>query len=1252
MKIGKANKLFKDGKYEQAIAEYKNILITHPELSDFIAFNINLATLKMNSNEVINTEGIKEDVVLVKDAAALNDKSKIVLNDNWEGHIDYLNRFEAKGWVWNPLCPEDELRVEAVLNGEVIGSVTANEYRDDLFKYGKGTGLYGFHLKFHDQVLGNTAPEFKAIKPEGFKLNNEIALPPLSGIKFTKKRTGSFSELYEAHAKFTAPGEFFEEYKEDIINPDIISQAEIKPLLIAFYLPQFHPIDENDNFWGKGFTEWRQLFKSVSKFPGHYQPRVPRDLGFYDLNQLNAFRKQVEMALKSGIGGFAYYYYWFNKKRVLEKPIELMLNSDVDMPFILIWANENWTRTWDGAESEVLLKQDYRQEDDDALVADWVRHFNDRRYIKLNQRPFFVIYNPKNIPDAKNTIERWRRMISKKIRTEPLIFMAQTFGELDPSKYGLDGALEFPPHKLSQNLQGREMPDSYSPDFKGRVIEYDDFVDVSLKEPLNVGYPLVKTIVPSWDNDCRRPNRGLTLESSTPLKYQKWLEELINRAIRNPIEGTPIVAINAWNEWAEGAYLEPDVYYGSAYLNSTARAYRNSIQKKTVNFNYDSYKVSVIFPNFNHSRFLNERINSVLCQTIKPAEIIFLDDCSTDDSVQVAKKILSESGVKYQIIENEKNSGCVFKQWIKGIDLCSNELIWIAETDDFVDSEFLENLILSFARDDVLVAFGKITCVDIDGKLLPDLDRYYDDLDNFSWLYPATVPAYKAFSRDFALKNVIPNASGVLFRKPHFTEHQKERLYEYKFAGDWYFYALIARGGMISYVPNAKSYFRVNKNSASRSAFYTDKHLSEHIMVIEDIRAEYAISDAVVSEHVSTLATFFKDLSIDQISSKFVRPIGIKPSEKYRICIVANGFSVGGGEILPVDLANKLKENGLHITYLVIENRDETSVNFVRKRLRSDIPVVYWDDVSDNFDSFIKDFGIQVINSHNISFDYRAYLQRLNINIPYIASLHGGYETVPDLITPDFLSYINNVVDYWFYLSQKNLLPILPIPDNKLVHSYNGCPAYNGLWVDRTEFRDVHKIKHDAFVIVQCSRAIANKGWEVSINSVQKIYDTNNKNIHLVLIGDGPIFADLKRKYAASNFVTFLGQVENPIRYFKCFDMAIFPSTYEGETFPLFLLEAFQAGLPAISTNIGEIPRMMVNEDLDSPGILIDFTLSTIDLINSFSEGILKIFNSHDLYVKYSRAAVQTSSRFSLDNLCALYIRYFSDVLDVKPKNN
>ena len=356
------------------------------------------------------------------------------------------------------------------------------------------------------------------------------------------------------------------------------------------------------------------------------------------------------------MGVFAFYYYWFNRKRVLERPLNLLLNSDVEMPFLIIWANENWTRTWDGSESQILLKQDYSPEDEDALLEDLARHFLDHRYFRLGGRPLFVIYNPKNIPNSADTIDRWRGIFIARFDINPLIFMAQTFGARDPREFNLDGAIEFPPHKLSDNCPGRPTPDAYSSEFAGRVIEYEEFVNASL-DAAETPFPLIKTAVPSWDNDSRRPNRGLTLEGLSPKKYERWLRELIDRAIDEPIFGTPLVAINAWNEWAESAYLEPDVYYGSSYLNATARAYSAAISHSTkpvtdfAKSTLRSSRVSVIFPNFNHERYLRERIGSVLGQTLPPAEIIFLDDCSSDGSVDLARELLSKSGIPYRIVQ-------------------------------------------------------------------------------------------------------------------------------------------------------------------------------------------------------------------------------------------------------------------------------------------------------------------------------------------------------------------------------------------------------------------------------------------------------------------------------------------------------------------------------------------------------------------------------------------------------------------------
>jgi glycosyltransferase involved in cell wall biosynthesis len=1171
-----------------------------------------------------------------------------------EGAVDYLTRREAIGWAWFPSYPELTAHVEAMLGGKIIGQAIADQLRSDLAQYGKGTGLYGFEMKFDDIVPGNAAPDFRVRPTTGPSIQNEHALPPAAPSEFVKRPVGTILDLVRDHGSFTVSGPLFEELDPTILTEVSNRADQLTPMLIAFYLPQFHAIEENDEFWGRGFTEWRQLPKALPRFPGHYQPRIPRDLGFYNLENVADLGRQVAMAKAGGIHGFAYYYYWFNRKRVLERPLDVLLNSDVDMPFMLIWANENWTRTWDGSESQVLLKQDYKQDDDDALVEDLARHFLDRRYIRLKGRPLFVIYNPKNIPDTAETIARWRKRIAERIGADPLIFMAQTFGELDPHPHGLDGALEFPPHKLAAHTPGRQMPDAFSPEFTGQVIAYDNFVKVSLGYDEPEDYPLIKTALPSWDNDCRKPNRGLTLEGIAPQKYQRWLTELINRAMDAPIEGTPIVAINAWNEWAESAYLEPDVYYGSAFLNATARAYVAAVKAhasrkpgSTAQFGTRP-GVSVILPNYNHAKFLPERLRSVLEQTVPPDEIIFLDDCSSDDSVAVAQEILERSPIPYTIVVNQTNSGGVFRQWLKGLSLAKYDLIWVAETDDSADSRFLSNLLPAFARDDVLVAFGRISCIDPDGAPRADLDGYFDEMENFSWTSSCVVSAFKAFSRDFAVRNVIPNASGLVFRKPTLTPAEQERLLQYRFAGDWYFYALATRGGAIAYSRRARSFFRVNPASASRSSFFTDRHMAEHMMVVRDLRAEYGISDDAVIAHSDMLAQYLSDEDPAELRKRFLAGANeVAEPVAMRICIAAHGFAVGGGEILPVDLANALKARGVHVTYLVVERPHDGGANAVRNRLRQDIPVVYLDDVWGDFHGFLKDYGIQLINSHNVSIDHRMFWCDLDQSMPYAVSLHGGFETVPEYLTDDFIAFVNRKVDKWLYLSEKNLafLPKEFRDPEKVLHSFNAVAPYDGEWIDRDAFRDAHDISKDAFVFVLCSRAIESKGWRTAIQVVERLADRVERPVHLVLIGDGPIAPGLREQYKGSPLVTFLGLIDRPIRYFLCFDMGLFPSTFEGETFPLFLLECFQTGLPVIATDIGEMPRLMEHIEGSRPGMLVSHTSPPDVLLRSFLTNLEDMFKDETNYRLYKAAAQSTSKRYSIDQLATLYERTLRDLL-------
>jgi len=367
--------------------------------------------------------------------------------------------------------------------------------------------------------------------------------------------------------RFTKPSPHFEDYRP------LHGSTKRRAKVLAFYLTQFHAFPENDRWWGKGFTEWTNIARGVPRFKDHYQPRVPRDLGFYSLDDVETIRRQVDLAKGAGIGGFVFYYYWFNKKRLLEKPLDQFLEArDIDMPFCLMWANENWTRRWDGMESEVLISQDYISDDDEELVADFARHFADPRYIRIGGRPLLMIYRPRLIPDAENVIARWRSLFAERYSENPIIVMSQSFDDYDPRAFGLDGALEFPPHKITKEIPQINGEVEYLDDtFAGQVFKYDDTAKYSLDEPLPA-YPLIKTVVPSWDNDARRQGGGLVLQGSTPAKYEAWLSGLIDQARRNPFFGEPVVCINAWNEWCEGAYLEPDLHYGSAYLNATGRA--------------------------------------------------------------------------------------------------------------------------------------------------------------------------------------------------------------------------------------------------------------------------------------------------------------------------------------------------------------------------------------------------------------------------------------------------------------------------------------------------------------------------------------------------------------------------------------------------------------------------------------------------------------------------------------------------------
>jgi lipopolysaccharide biosynthesis protein len=363
-------------------------------------------------------------------------------------------------------------------------------------------------------------------------------------------------------------------YERDDDNNHVDFNPLVK--LIAYYLPQFHPIPENDRSWGKGFTEWTNVTKAVPRFVGHYQPRLPGELGFYDLRNKETLVRQAELAQAYGIGGFCFHYYWFNGDRLLDTPLNLLLqNTDINMPFCINWANENWTRRWDGGNKDVIKSQYYSAKGDIAFVKALEPLFRDPRYIRVNGRPLMMLYKPSLLPDAAATVQRWRTHSINAGFGNPYIIMAQIYHGDDPRAYGMDAAAGFPPHFVGwrQPIE-RENIQWLDPDYQGLVLSYDTLISAALaNRPTE--FKLFPGVCPSWDNDARQPGRGIAYYGATPKKYGRWLAGACDRALQAETEGERIVFINAWNEWAEGAYLEPDRHYGYAFLAETAHVLRS-----------------------------------------------------------------------------------------------------------------------------------------------------------------------------------------------------------------------------------------------------------------------------------------------------------------------------------------------------------------------------------------------------------------------------------------------------------------------------------------------------------------------------------------------------------------------------------------------------------------------------------------------------------------------------------------------------
>ena len=348
--------------------------------------------------------------------------------------------------------------------------------------------------------------------------------------------------------------------------------------LIAFYLPQYHPIPENDLWWGNGFTEWSNVARARPFFPGHYQPHLPADLGFYDLRLAEVREAQAKLAAEYGIYGFCYHHYWFNGRRLLERPFnEVLASGKPEFPFCICWANGNWTRGWDGSEQAVLIEQRHSHQDDVQFIRSLLPAFRDRRYIKVDGKPLLIVYHSKLLPDPVKTSATWRAEVRAAGFPDLYLIRAEThtsYGKYpNASALGFDAALEFPPHAVA--CKTLRVADSQYSDSNNTIIDYRKVVRHSIKRS-TPDYKLFRGLMPSWDNTARRKKGAHIFAHSSPELYRYWLAECIRWTRRHHTGEEQIVFINAWNEWGEGCHLEPDQRYGYQFLEATRTALRRS----------------------------------------------------------------------------------------------------------------------------------------------------------------------------------------------------------------------------------------------------------------------------------------------------------------------------------------------------------------------------------------------------------------------------------------------------------------------------------------------------------------------------------------------------------------------------------------------------------------------------------------------------------------------------------------------------
>ena len=657
-----------------------------------------------------------------------------------------------------------------------------------------------------------------------------------------------------------------------------------------------------------------------------------------------------------------------------------------------------------------------------------------------------------------------------------------------------------------------------------------------------------------------------------------------------------------------------------------------------------NFFVSIIVPNFNHAPYLRQRLETVYGQTYKNFEVILLDDCSTDNSRDILNEFYEKHRDNTRVIFNEKNSGSVFKQWQKGIDEARGNLIWIAESDDYSSENFLEELVPAFIDESVQLAFARSDFIQ-DGEKIFSTENYLSDVPAFDWSKSFGVTAANFVSFGMGIKNIIPNVSSAVFKKPPKIHEEVTKLWQdMKLCGDWLFYLDIIKGGTVYYTPTTTNFYRVHKESTSLKIQKQPEYYIEHEQIAKFVAQNYLVDEKTHQSHLEQLKNhyleYFGGTDVNELKKYFNLEKILAEKRKPNILMCVFAMTIGGGETFPLILANELSRKNFPITVLDFQMVGE--MEGVRQKLNSDLPLIRIGETT-GLRSIVEQFKIDIAHSHHGSVDEAvSFVVKEEKTLHQVVTLHGMYEATDQSHLEVILRELEKCVDAFVYIAEKNLKPFKDFgwKDYKIFHKIgNGLEISPVNPIPRSELN----IPENSFVCCVVSRAIPEKGWQAAVEAVTLANKKSPRRIDLLLIGAGIMYDKLIGK--VPEFIHLVGFKSNVRDYLAASDIGLLPSEFVGESFPLMIIDSLFAGRAVVSSNLGESFKMLQTASGDLAGIVFDLKDGKVP-VKKLSEILENLANDEQKFLEISGRVSEASKKFLIENVSEKYVKVYKTVME------